>query len=45
VFSAAPAVAEAAAPAAVAAFGVATAEVLDQLAGWVESTIAAHGGR
>jgi len=41
-FSAAPPVAEAAAPAAVAAFAVATADVLDQLAEWVETSVAAH---
>ncbi len=45
VFSAAPAVAEESAPAAVAAFGLATAELLDQLAEWVEATVAAHPGR
>jgi cholesterol transport system auxiliary component len=45
VFTAAPAVAEAAAPAAVAAFGTATADVLDQLADWVEATVAAHAVR
>jgi len=42
VFSAAAPVAEAAAPAAVTAFGTATADVLDQLADWVEATVAAH---
>lgn len=45
VFSAAPLVAEASAPSAVAAFGTATADVLDQLVDWVESAVAAHGGR
>lgn len=45
VFSAAPAVAEESAPSAVAAFGLATADVLDQLADWVEATVAAHPGR
>ena len=44
-FSAAPPVAEAAAPAAVAAFAVATADVLDQLIPWVEATVAANAGR
>jgi len=41
-FAAAPTVNEAAAPAAVAAFAVATADVLDPLAEWVEATVAAH---
>jgi len=41
-FSAAPPVPEAAAAAAVTAFGTATADVLDQLADWVEATVAAH---
>ncbi len=45
VFSAAPPVAEASAPAAVAAFGVATADVLDRLAEWVEATVAAQPKR
>jgi ABC-type uncharacterized transport system auxiliary subunit len=44
-FDAAPPVAEAAAPAAVAAFAVAVADVLDPLAAWVESTIAASATR
>lgn len=44
-FNAAPPVAEAAAPAAVAAFAVATADVLDPLANWVEATVAAHAAR
>lgn len=44
-FIAAAPVAEAAAPAAVAAFAIATAEVLDQLADWVEATVAAGPGR
>jgi ABC-type uncharacterized transport system auxiliary subunit len=44
-FSAAPPVAEAAAPAAVAAFAVAVADVLDPLAAWVENTIAANPAR
>jgi len=38
-------VAEPAAPAAVAAFGTAAADVLDQLTAWVEATVAAHPGR
>jgi cholesterol transport system auxiliary component len=42
VFSAAAPVAEAAAASAVTAFGTATADVLDQLADWVEATAAAH---
>ena len=41
-FTAAPPVDEAAARAAVAAFAVATADVLDPLAEWVEATVAAH---
>ena len=45
VFAAAPPMTEASAPAAVAAFGTATADVLDQLVDWVESTVAAHAGR
>lgn len=45
VFTAAPPVAEAAAPAAVAAFGAATADVLDQLTEWVETTVAANAQR
>ena len=45
VFTAAPPVAEASAPAAVAAFGTATADVIDELAAWVEATVAAHGRR
>lgn len=45
VFTAAPPVAEAAAPAAVAAFGTATADVLDQLVDWVEATVAAQPQR
>lgn len=44
-FVAAPPVAEAAAPSAVAAFGTATADVLDQLAEWVEATVAAQPRR
>ena len=44
-FAAAPPVAEATAPAAVAAFAVATADVLDQLADWVETTVAANAQR
>jgi cholesterol transport system auxiliary component len=44
-FSAAPPVAEPAAPAAVAAFAVATADVLDQLAEWVEASVVAFGKR
>jgi ABC-type uncharacterized transport system auxiliary subunit len=45
VFVAAPAVAEAAAPSAVAAFSTAIADVLDPLSAWVEATVAAHPGR
>jgi len=45
VFTAAPPVAEAAAPAAVAAFAAATADVLDELAPWVEAAVAANAGR
>lgn len=41
-FTAAPPAAEAAAPAAVAAFNLAVADVLDQLGPWVEATIAAR---
>jgi len=41
-FTATPPTAEAASPAAVAAFNLAVAEVLDQLGPWVESTIAAR---
>jgi ABC-type uncharacterized transport system auxiliary subunit len=44
-FAASAPVAEPAAAAAAAAFGVATAEVLDQLAPWVESTVAARLAR
>lgn len=44
-FDAAPPVAEAAAPAAVGAFAVAVADVLDPLAAWVESTVAASPAR
>jgi len=44
-FSAAPPVADAAAPAAVAAFAVAVADVLDPLTAWVESTVTADPGR
>jgi ABC-type uncharacterized transport system auxiliary subunit len=44
-FSASAPVAEASAPSAVAAFAVATADVLDQLAVWVESNVAASSGR
>lgn len=44
-FSASAPVAEATAPSAVAAFAVATADLLDQLAAWVESTVAASSGR
>jgi ABC-type uncharacterized transport system auxiliary subunit len=44
-FTAAPPVSEPAAPAAVAAFGTAAADVLDQLGVWVEATVAAYGGR
>ena len=44
-FTAAPPVAEAAAPAAVTAFAAAAADVLDQLSAWVEATVAAHPGR
>lgn len=42
VFSAAVPVATATAPAAVTAFGVAAADVLDELAAWVEATVAAN---
>lgn len=42
VFSASAPVATAAAPAAVTAFGVATADVLDELTAWVEATVAAN---
>jgi len=45
IFSAAPPVIEAAAPAAVAAFAVATSDVLDELAPWVEAAVAANAGR
>jgi ABC-type uncharacterized transport system auxiliary subunit len=45
IFTATPPVAEAAAPAAVAAFAIATADVLDQLAVWVGAEIAANSGR
>ena len=41
-FAAAPPVGEAAAQAAVAAFAVAAADVLDPLVEWVETTVAAH---
>jgi ABC-type uncharacterized transport system auxiliary subunit len=44
-FTAAPPVAEAAAPAAVAAFALATADVFDSLADWVEATVATHDRR
>jgi cholesterol transport system auxiliary component len=44
-FTAAPPVPEAAAPAAVAAFATATADILDQLAPWVAATVAANAGR
>jgi ABC-type uncharacterized transport system auxiliary subunit len=44
-FAAAPPVAEATAPAAVAAFGTAVADVLDPLTAWVEAAVAAHRGR
>lgn len=42
VFAASSPATEAAAPAAVAAFAVATADLLDQLADWVEATVAAN---
>lgn len=45
VFTAAPPVTEAAAPAAVAAFGTAMADVLDPLTDWVEATVAAQPQR
>lgn len=44
VFTTAPAVAQAAPGAAVAAFAIGTADVLDQLAEWVESSVAAYRG-
>ena len=44
-FTAAPPVAEPAAPAAVVAVGTAAADVLDPLTAWVEATVAAHPGR
>jgi len=44
-FTVAAPVGEAAAPAAVAAFAVATADVLDPLAEWVEAAVAAHTKR
>lgn len=43
-FAADPPVAERNAPAAVSAFALATAEVLDQLAAWVEATVATRKG-
>jgi ABC-type uncharacterized transport system auxiliary subunit len=44
-FTATAPVAEASAPAAVAAFSVATADVLNQLAGWVERSVEANAAR